>query len=90
MRLLQTRAVASPVDGSRLGLSAPDTSLSTTSPSLPTLPLTENAGDLVFVFNFHPVQSYTDYRVGCYKPGPYKARRGCCGLPCSGSTAAPR
>lgn len=26
-------------------------------------------GDLVFVFNFHPVNSYTDYRVGCRDPG---------------------
>jgi 1,4-alpha-glucan branching enzyme len=26
----------------------------------------------VIVFNFHPVNSYTDFRVGCYKPGPYK------------------
>ena len=25
------------------------------------------------VFNFHPVNSFSDYRVGCYKPGPYKA-----------------
>ncbi len=31
-------------------------------------------GDLVFVFNFHPVNSYTDYKVGCYHPGPYKVR----------------
>lgn len=29
-------------------------------------------GDLVMVFNFHPVQSYTDYRVGCNNPGPYR------------------
>lgn len=29
-------------------------------------------GDLVFVFNFHPTNSYTDYRVGAYKPGKYK------------------
>jgi hypothetical protein len=29
-------------------------------------------GDLVFVFNFHPTQSYSDYRVGCCNPGPYK------------------
>ena len=28
--------------------------------------------DLVFVFNFHPVQSFTDYRVGTCEPGPYK------------------
>lgn len=28
-------------------------------------------GDLVFVFNFHPVKSYTDYKVGCQKPGKY-------------------
>jgi 1,4-alpha-glucan branching enzyme len=32
------------------------------------------AGDLVMVFNFHPVNSYSDYRVGCYKPGGYKVR----------------
>ena len=31
-------------------------------------------GDLVFVFNFHPVNSFSDYRVGAYLPGPYKAR----------------
>eukprot|EP00270_Netrium_digitus_P010440 TRINITY_DN323_c0_g1_i5.p1 TRINITY_DN323_c0_g1~~TRINITY_DN323_c0_g1_i5.p1 ORF type:complete len:870 (+),score=237.80 TRINITY_DN323_c0_g1_i5:78-2612(+) len=29
-------------------------------------------GDLVFVFNFHWHNSYTDYRVGCLKPGKYK------------------
>jgi 1,4-alpha-glucan branching enzyme len=29
-------------------------------------------GDLVMVFNFHPTNSYTDYRVGAYKAGPYK------------------
>jgi 1,4-alpha-glucan branching enzyme len=29
-------------------------------------------GDLVFVFNFHPYQSYTNYKVGCHNPGPYK------------------
>lgn len=29
-------------------------------------------GDLVFVFNFHPTNSFTDYKVGCYKPGNYK------------------
>jgi 1,4-alpha-glucan branching enzyme len=29
-------------------------------------------GDLVFVFNFHPTNSFTDYRVGCNHPGPYK------------------
>ena len=29
-------------------------------------------GDLVFVFNFHPTNSYTDYGVGTYLPGPYK------------------
>ena len=33
-------------------------------------------GDLVFVFNFHPVNSFSDYRVGAYLPGPYKARAG--------------
>jgi len=29
-------------------------------------------GDAVMVFNFHPTQSYSDYRVGCLKPGKYK------------------
>nr|GMD46102.1 starch branching enzyme II [Ipomoea batatas]GME18060.1 starch branching enzyme II [Ipomoea batatas] len=29
-------------------------------------------GDLVFVFNFHWTNSYSDYRVGCLKPGKYK------------------
>ena len=29
-------------------------------------------GDLVLVFNFHPTQSYSDYRVGCMNPGAYK------------------
>ena len=29
-------------------------------------------GDLVFVFNFHPTNSYQDYRVGCCNPGDYK------------------
>jgi len=29
-------------------------------------------GDLVFVWNFHPVNSYTDYRVGCYHKTDYK------------------
>ena len=29
-------------------------------------------GELVFVFNFHPVNSYTDYRVGALSPGSYK------------------
>ncbi|XXG64978.1 hypothetical protein AAC387_Pa05g2792 [Persea americana] len=29
-------------------------------------------GDLVFVFNFHWCNSYTDYRIGCLKPGKYK------------------
>ncbi|KAM7468289.1 hypothetical protein LguiB_015851 [Lonicera macranthoides] len=28
-------------------------------------------GDLVFVFNFHWTNSYSDYRVGCLKPGKY-------------------
>ena len=31
-------------------------------------------GDLVMVFNFHPSNSYSDYRVGCLMPGSYKAR----------------
>lgn len=29
-------------------------------------------GDLVMVFNFHPTQSYSDYKVGCQNPGTYK------------------
>lgn len=29
-------------------------------------------GNLVFVFNFHPTQSYAGYRVGCKTYGPYK------------------
>ncbi|CAA0837880.1 1-4-alpha-glucan-branching enzyme 2-2-chloroplastic/amyloplastic [Striga hermonthica] len=29
-------------------------------------------GDLVFVFNFHWSKSFSDYRVGCLKPGKYK------------------
>jgi 1,4-alpha-glucan branching enzyme len=29
-------------------------------------------GDLVFVFNFHWQKSFTDYRVGCIKPGEYR------------------
>ena len=29
-------------------------------------------GDLVFVFNFHPSSSFTDYRVGTPAPGEYK------------------
>lgn len=29
-------------------------------------------GDLVFVFNFHWNKSYSDYRVGCLKPGKYR------------------
>lgn len=29
-------------------------------------------GDLVFVFNFHWSNSYSNYRVGCLKPGKYK------------------
>jgi 1,4-alpha-glucan branching enzyme len=33
-------------------------------------------GDLVMVFNFHPVQSYTDYRVGCNNGGGFG--RLCC------------
>lgn len=28
-------------------------------------------GDAVFVFNWHPTQSYSDYRVGCQAPGTY-------------------
>lgn len=27
--------------------------------------------NLLFIFNFHPSQSYTDYRVGVEKPGKY-------------------
>lgn len=29
-------------------------------------------GDLVFVFNFHPTNSYQDYRIGTKHAGPYK------------------
>ncbi|XP_028784874.1 1,4-alpha-glucan-branching enzyme 1, chloroplastic/amyloplastic isoform X1 [Neltuma alba] len=29
-------------------------------------------GNLVFVFNFHWTNSYSDYRVGCLKPGKYR------------------
>ena len=29
-------------------------------------------GDLVFVFNFHPSQSFSDYKVGCKNAGSYK------------------
>ncbi|KAL8526296.1 hypothetical protein ACS0TY_015495 [Phlomoides rotata] len=29
-------------------------------------------GNLVFVFNFHWGDSYSDYRIGCFKPGKYK------------------
>eukprot|EP00894_Picocystis_sp_ML_P001667 jgi/Pico_ML_1/52184/g2924.t1 len=29
-------------------------------------------GDCVFVFNFNPTQSFSDYRVGCHLPGRYK------------------
>lgn len=32
----------------------------------------ERAG-LLFVFNFHPLNSYTDYRVGVDEPGEYSA-----------------
>ncbi len=29
-------------------------------------------GDLTFVFNFHPYKSYSDYRIGTEKAGPFK------------------
>jgi len=29
-------------------------------------------GDCLFVFNFHPTNAYSDYRVGCKKEGKYK------------------
>lgn len=29
-------------------------------------------GDLVFVFNFNPTQSFSDYGVGCKNGGSYK------------------
>eukprot|EP00249_Psilotum_nudum_P020063 c27542_g1_i7 orf=460-2403(+) len=29
-------------------------------------------GDLVFVFNFHPVNTYSGYKVGCDLPGKYR------------------
>ena len=28
-------------------------------------------GGLVFAFNFHPAQSFTDYRIGVHEPGMY-------------------
>jgi 1,4-alpha-glucan branching enzyme len=28
--------------------------------------------ELLFVFNFHPTQSFTDYRIGVEMPGEYK------------------
>ncbi len=31
----------------------------------------ERAG-LLFIFNFHPTNSYTDYRVGVQEPGEYR------------------
>lgn len=31
-------------------------------------------GDLVFVFNFHPFKSYSDYRIGCKAGTPLKVR----------------
>ncbi|KAK2998713.1 hypothetical protein RJ639_023622 [Escallonia herrerae] len=34
--------------------------------------ITFERGDLVFVFNFHWTSSYSDYRIGCLKPGMYK------------------
>ncbi len=45
------------------------------------------SGDLVFVFNFHPTNSYTDYRVGCYKGGAYKVSS--CGKICTGWPGEP-
>ena len=29
-------------------------------------------GDLLFVFNFHPTNSYESYPIGCLLPGEYK------------------
>lgn len=34
-------------------------------------------GDLVFVFNFHWTNSYSNYQIGCLKPGKYKVRLIC-------------
>ena len=34
-------------------------------------------GDLVFVFNFHPTNSYSDYRVGCKNSGDLKVLGSC-------------
>lgn len=52
-------------------------------------------GDLVFVFNFNPSQSFTDYKVGCKNSGSYKViyththwtgiawpHKGCVRVPC--------
>ncbi|KAI3832718.1 hypothetical protein MKW98_002264 [Papaver atlanticum] len=33
--------------------------------------ITFERGNLVFVFNFHWSNSYSDYRIGCLKPGKY-------------------
>ena len=41
-------------------------------------------GDLVMVFNFHPSNSYSDYRVGCLMPGSYKVRAAQRVLTCTG------
>ena len=47
-------------------------------------------GDLVFCFNFHPVKSYNDYRIGCLLPGSYKvgSPQTCCHRRISVRTAA--
>jgi len=29
-------------------------------------------GGLLWIFNFHPTQSFVDYRIGCSKPGKYR------------------
>ncbi|PSS02630.1 1,4-alpha-glucan-branching enzyme 1/amyloplastic like [Actinidia chinensis var. chinensis] len=34
--------------------------------------ITFERGNLVFVFNFHWNNSYSDYRIGCLKQGKYK------------------
>jgi len=31
----------------------------------------ERAEDLVFIFNFHPTNSFPDYKIGVGKPGTY-------------------
>ena len=54
------------------GLRCPDLDRSHTVQSEGDKVIIAERGELVFVFNFHPTSSYSDYRVGCKEPGPYK------------------